>query len=179
MLILCKKISRFMEDILISIDHSINSYNVWKAMWRLENTEKVWKICRIFGRHVFLIPVFTIDMPHQPKTLPHQMMGIYTYWYNGEFLKIGKAGLNSNARFLSQYYNPRSARSTLTASILQDDRMQGIGINESNIGQWIRNNCRRIDILLDSDLGIFSLELIKESLHYKYEPVYEGFIAQR
>lgn len=118
-------------------------------------------------------------VPHQPKTLPLQMMGIYTFCYNGEFLKIGKAGPNSNARFLSQHYNPRSARSTLAASILQDDRMQGIGINESNVGQWIRNNCRRVDILLDSDLGIFSLELIEASLHYKYEPAYEGFIAQR
>lgn len=118
-------------------------------------------------------------VPHQPKTLPLQMMGIYTFCYNGEFLKIGKAGPNSNARFLSQHYNPRSARSTLAASILEDDRMQGIGINESNVGQWIRNNCRRVDILLDSDLGIFSLELIEASLHYKYEPAYEGFIAQR
>lgn len=118
-------------------------------------------------------------VPHQPKTLPLQMMGIYTFCYNGEFLKIGKAGPNSNARFLSQHYNPRSARSTLAASILQDDRMQGIGINESIVGQWIRNNCRRVDILLDSDLGIFSLELIEASLHYKYEPAYEGFIAQR
>lgn len=118
-------------------------------------------------------------VPHQPKTLPLQMMGIYTFCYNGAFLKIGKAGPNSNARFLSHHYNPRSARSTLAASILQDDRMQGIGINESNVGQWIRNNCRRVDILLDSDLGIFSLELIEASLHYKYEPAYEGFIAQR
>lgn len=118
-------------------------------------------------------------VPHQPKTLPLQMMGIYTFCYNGEFLKIGKARSNSNARFLSHHYNPRSARSTLAASILQDDRMQGIGINESNVGQWIRNNCRRVDILLDSDLGIFSLELIEASLHYKYEPAYEGFIAQR
>ena len=63
-------------------------------------------------------------VPYQPKTLPLQMMAIYTFCYNGEFLKIGKAGPNSNARFLSQHYNPRSARSTLAASILQDDRMQ-------------------------------------------------------
>ena len=80
-------------------------------------------------------------VPHQPKTLPLQMMGIDKFCYNGEFLKIGKAGPNSNARFLSPHHNPRSARSTLAASILQDDRMQGVGINESNVGQWIRNNC--------------------------------------
>ena len=118
-------------------------------------------------------------IPHQPKTLPIQSMGIYTFWYDGEFLKIGKAGPNSNARFFSQHYNPRSAKSTLAASILEDKAMQGKGINEGNVGQWIKNNCRRIDILLDSDLGIFSLELIEAALHYRYEPVYEGFAAQR
>lgn len=57
-------------------------------------------------------------IPHQPKSLPSHKMAIYTFWYEGKFLKIGKAGPNSNARFLSQHYNPRSAQSTLAASIL-------------------------------------------------------------
>lgn len=107
------------------------------------------------------------------------MMGVYTFWYEGDFLKIGKAGPSSNARFLSQHYNPRSAQSTLAASVLSDMRMQDKGIHENNVGDWIKNNCRRIDILLDSSLGIFTLELIEAALHYKYEPIYEGFAAQR
>ena len=57
--------------------------------------------------------------------------------------------------------------------------MQDIGINENNVGDWIKSNCYRIDILMDSDLGIFTLELIEAALHYKYEPVYEGFAGQR
>jgi hypothetical protein len=118
-------------------------------------------------------------MPHQPKTLPSKMMGVYTFWHEGESIKIGKAGPNSNARFLSQHYNPKSAQSTLAASILRDKRMQSKGITEHTVGDWIKNNCRRIDILLDSDLGIFALELIEAALHYKYEPLYEGFAAQR
>lgn len=32
---------------------------------------------------------------------------------------------------------------------------------------------------MDADLGIFSLELVEAALHYKYEPVYEGFSTQR
>lgn len=48
-------------------------------------------------------------MPHHPKSLPDGMMGIYTFWYNGNFIKIGKAGPKSNARFFSQHYNPKSA----------------------------------------------------------------------
>ncbi|MGX8797709.1 hypothetical protein ACR6HW_16855 [Fusibacter sp. JL298sf-3] len=94
-------------------------------------------------------------------------------------MKIGKAGPSSNARFLSQHYNPKSARSTLAASILADEKMQNKGINETNVGDWIKKNCRRIDILLDVNLGIFTLELIEAALHYRYEPIYEGFSAQR
>ncbi|MDQ4679509.1 hypothetical protein RCF13_07250, partial [Stenotrophomonas maltophilia group sp. RNC7] len=74
---------------------------------------------------------------------------------------------------------PRSAKSNLAASILSDNRMQGEDINEYNVGDWIKNNCRRIDILVDSDLGIFTLGLIEAALHYKYEPIYEGFDTQR
>jgi hypothetical protein len=118
-------------------------------------------------------------LPHKPKTLPNGMMGIYIFWYKGKFLKIGKAGPNSNARFFSQHYNPRSARSTLAASILRDRHMGDQVIDENNVGFWIKNNCNRIDILIDSDLGIFALILIEAALHYKYEPIYEGFATQR
>ena len=57
--------------------------------------------------------------------------------------------------------------------------MKNKGITEENISEWIRNNCRRVDILLDVSLGIFALELIESALHYKYEPIYEGFVTQR
>lgn len=118
-------------------------------------------------------------MPHIPQSLPTGFMGVYTFWYNDKFLKIGKAGPNSNARFISQHYNPKSAQSTLAASILADKNMKNKGITEDNIGEWIKNNCCRIDILLDVSLGIFALELVEAALHYKYEPTYEGFITQR
>jgi len=118
-------------------------------------------------------------LPHQPSVLPSNKMGVYTFWYNDVALKIGKAGSKSNARFLSQHYNPHSAKSTLAASILEDKEMQNLDITDANVGDWIKQCCRRIDILLDANLGIFTLELIEAALHYKYEPKYEGFLAQR
>ncbi len=117
--------------------------------------------------------------PHVPRTLKRGKMGIYTFLYEDDFLKIGKAGPNSNARFFSQHYLPGSAQSNLSRSILADDRMSGLGITEENVGDWIKQNTRRIDILLDASLGIFTLELIEAALHYKYEPRYEGFKTQR
>ncbi|HZJ77896.1 MAG TPA: hypothetical protein VFD52_03745 [Clostridia bacterium] len=138
-------------------------------------------VSKILGKPIDKEKYEIVDrgIPRQPRSLPFQMMGVYTFWYEGNFLKIGKAGPSSNARFLSQHYNPRSAQSTLAASILLDGKMQNKGINEVNVGDWIKNNCRRIDILLDVDLGIFTLELVEAALHYKYEPIYEGFAAQR
>jgi hypothetical protein len=123
--------------------------------------------------------IVDLGLPHKPTSLPKGKMGIYMFLYDNKFLKIGKAGPKSNARFYSQHYNPKSARSTLAASILSDKTIDNKSISESNIGDWIKENCHRVDILFDTDLGIFALELIEAALHYKYEPIYEGFISQR
>ena len=101
------------------------------------------------------------------------------FFFNGEFLKIGKAGPNSNARFTSQHYLPFSSQSNLSKSILQDEDMQKLGITADNVREWIKHNTRRIDIILAESLGILTLELIEAVLHYRYEPKYEGFKNQR
>lgn len=139
------------------------------------------EVSSVLGKPIEKHKYIIVDrgIPHKAKTLPSGTMGIYTFFHEGEFLKIGKAGPSSHSRFISQHYNPKSASSTLAASIILDYRMKDKGIDDNNVGKWIRDNCRRIDILFDSDLGIFSLELIEAALHYTYEPRYEGFAARR
>ena len=118
--------------------------------------------------------------PHiSPCSLPNGKMAVYMFVYEGEFLKIGKVGPNSNARYTNQHYNPKSAGSNLAKSILLDSEMMNKGIDNENVGEWIKCNCRRIDIELDVELGVFTLELIEALLHYKYTPKYEGFSSQR
>lgn len=123
--------------------------------------------------------IIDLGIPHKPKGLPYGKMGVYTFSYKDRFLKIGKAGSNSGARFLSQHYNPKSANSTLAASLIRDSAMAEFGLIEGNVKDWIKQNCRRIDIVMDSTLGVFALELVEAVLHYHYEPKYEGFISQR
>lgn len=139
------------------------------------------EISIVLGRPISKESFEIIDrgVPHKPSPLPNEKMGIYMFLYEDRFLKIGKAGPKSNARFYSQHYNPKSARSTLAAFILSDKIPDKVNITESNIGDWIKKNCYRIDILFDADLGMFALELIEAALHYKYEPMYEGFTSQR
>ena len=126
------------------------------------------------------INIIDRGQPHSaPHSLPKGKMAVYTFVYQGVFLKIGRVGLNSNARYTSHHYNPKSAMSNLAKSILLDVEMRDKGINEDNVGEWIKQNCRRIDIEIDADLGIFTLEFIEAVLHYKYMPKYEGFSSQR
>lgn len=118
-------------------------------------------------------------LPHVPQSLRPGCMGVYSFYYEDRFLKIGKTGAKSNARFLSQHYNPNSSSSNLASSILKDPNMAYLNLNSQNISDWIKTHCRRIDILIDESLGVFTLELVEAILHYKYKPLYEGFSSQR
>lgn len=114
--------------------------------------------------------------PHrQPPTLPKGMMAVYGFWWNGEWLKIGKAGPNSNARYTSQHYNPRSSRSNLAHSLETDEKMVGVpGFDPSNPGIWIKSATSRVNILLPSERGTGLLALLEAFMHVRLRPRYEG-----
>ena len=114
--------------------------------------------------------------PHcPPSRLPVGMMAVYGFWWNGEWLKIGKAGPNSNARYTSQHYNPNSARSTLAASLAGDIRMVGIpDFAGSTPGDWIKSATSRVNILLPTKSGNALLSLLEAFLHERFKPRYEG-----
>lgn len=114
------------------------------------------------------------EKPHNPCSLPIGKMAVYMFRYGEQILKIGKVGPKSNARFQNQHYNPNSAQSNLAKSIINDENMVSI-IGKTPIDKWIKNNCDRIDIIIDEkSVPEFTLELIEAILHYKYRPKYEG-----
>ena len=94
---------------------------------------------------------------------------------NTPLLRLGN-NLYAKAEFVNQ---TGSVKDRAAKYILEDKTMQNLGITKDNIGEWIKTNCRRIDIEIDCDLGIFTLDLIESILHYKYTPKYEGFTSQR
>ncbi len=89
------------------------------------------------------------------------------------FLKIGQANVNSKARYQSHPYNVGSANSTLAKSLLNDQSMTGL-VNITNVNQWIKDNCERFDVIIDSKHKKVALNFIEGLLHYKYNPKYEG-----
>lgn len=145
-----------------------------------EFDEMVLDTFKLLGKPVDKRKYLVVDRPtpHNPEKLPPGNMGICTFWHNGNALVIGRAGPNSNPRFFSQHYNPKSSQSNLAASLLSDESMSHLGISEANVGEWIKTNCRRIDILLDANFGTIALKRIKAALIEKYKPRYEGRSAQ-
>jgi hypothetical protein len=114
--------------------------------------------------------------PHRPPSrLPAGKMAVYGFWGHGSWLKIGKAGAKTQARYTSQHYNPESAPSTLAASLSRDNRMKSLAdFNPDRPGEWIKTSTHRINILLDVKHGTVLLSLLESFLHARLRPRYEG-----
>jgi hypothetical protein len=145
-----------------------------------ELKDQLIQIIRSTGTEINENQIMILDrgVPHKTSTLPKGRMAIYSFIYQDRFLKIGKAGPNSNARFNSQHYDPKNSQSNLAKSLLADPKLVELNLDVTTIKEWIITNTRRIDFLVDATLGIFVLNLIEAFLHLKYRPKYEGFEKQ-
>ncbi len=116
-----------------------------------------------------------LEAAHKPPTaLPKDYIAAYGFWYSGEWLKIGIVGPNSNARYISQHYSPNSANSTLAKSLLNDAAiMSQPDFDQKLIGDWIKGNTHRVNILLNAAYGMTLLRLLEAFLHVRLKPRYE------
>lgn len=132
------------------------------------------------------IEVESQPAPHQPHKLPSGKCAVYVFSITDQHacpagahrvLKIGKVGPNSNARFQYQHYNPSSASSTLSGSLLNGKIFwRYLSISRMNIlevGDWIKDNTDRDNFyLLSKDKAV--LELLERYLRGTLSPVFEG-----
>ena len=117
-----------------------------------------------------------LEAPHRPPSnLPSGKMAIYGFLLDGKWLKIGMVGPKSKARYTYQHYSPNAAPSTLAKSILNDIDMWNGKVQPENIGDWIKNNTNRVNILLDSEHGMILLPLLEAFLHLRLRPLYERY----
>ena len=150
------------------------------------NMELTEKITQALGDKISQSDYYIEDMgcPHVQPSLPKGYAAVYIFVYKTkvgenisyEFLKIGKANENSNARFASQHYG-FSAQSTLAKSICSDKEFVSMGINKDNVKSWMLSNLRRINIYIKADRGRAATELVEAIFHYKFRPRYEGNIG--
>ena len=115
-----------------------------------------------------------LDAPHRaPSRLPLDKMAVYGFWGDGGWLKIGKAGPNSGARYTSQHYNPGSAPSTLSASLSKDPRMATVESFDPAVpGEWIRASTHQVNVLLPADQPKELLSLLEAFLQLRLRPRY-------
>lgn len=126
------------------------------------------------------VAVEMLPAPHRPPILPAGKMGVYIFHWGSQCFKVGKAGPMTGPRYRYQHYKPRSSNSNLAKSILKDRENLGIaGIDEDNVGAWIKENTDRVNILLDDDVGAPVLSLLESFLQCCLRPRFEGFASQK
>jgi len=118
-----------------------------------------------------------LPAPHRPPSqLPVGKMGIYGFYYRSaeRWLKIGVAGPNSEARWISHHYSD-SAPSNLSKSIKSDPEMGAISkLGMDGRREWIKANTCRANILVSACLDQSILLEIEGFLHARLRPKYEG-----
>ena len=110
---------------------------------------------------------------HVPKSLPKFKSADYIFKWRDEYLKVGKVNSNSNARFQSQHYNPDSSKSNLSKSILLDRELSKL-VGNSNVGDWIKINTTRYNILIPDNLGRNFVHFVEAFFILKCSPRFEN-----
>ena len=131
--------------------------------------------------------MFRSGRPHVPTMLPAGWQDVYSFKYEDTWLKVGKAGPKSGAKWISQHYNPRSAMSTLAFSLvkyghfasvdrlsLADLRVQLRTVSPDDIGEWIRRHTQRLNLLIRAEMGREGLAYLEAIAHSVLKPVFEG-----
>ena len=133
------------------------------------------------GLHKDDITIEALPAPHRPpKRLPSNYMAVYVFSMGNDFLKVGKVGAKSQARYVSQHYNPRSANSTLAASMIKDAVQLGLSdASCADIGNWIKANTDRVNFMMKAEAGSSALTFLESFLQCRLKPRYEGFKSQR
>lgn len=117
---------------------------------------------------------FLVAGEHPNAGLPKGQMAVYGFWGDGEWLKIGKAGPNSNARFRSHHYDATRSKSTLAGSLKKCPRMPSVAeFDAADPGRWIREHTCRFNILIPKDKRGELLSLLEAFLHTRLRPRYE------
>jgi hypothetical protein len=110
---------------------------------------------------------------HKPKSLPINMAAIYIFKWNETYLKVGKVNAKSNARYQSQHYKPDSSKSNLSKSLLNDAEFQEL-LGDAFIGDWIKENIVRFNILIPTSFGKNFVHFAEAFFILKCNPKFEN-----
>jgi hypothetical protein len=130
------------------------------------------------------IPLLDIEIqelcaPHRPpSSLPAGKLAVYLFMFGQRCLKVGKVGKKSAARFCSQHYGARRARSTLARSVIVAQERFGIsGLDEGNVAAWICEHLDRVNFLIPARYGASCISLFETFVQCRLSPEFEGYAS--
>ena len=120
-----------------------------------------------------------LPAPHQPRSLPEGNFAVYVFSIkppSNQVLKVGRVGLNSNARFVSHHYKPGRANSSLAGSLLASSQDIIPFSYRDNIGDWIKSNCDRDHFFIPEEIQNAQsiTNLLEAYLQLRLLPLFEG-----
>jgi len=133
-------------------------------------------VANLAGLPRYDVEIEFLPAPHEPpRPLPPGKSAVYIFVHRACTLKVGKIGPNSVARYTSQHYNPKSAQSTLAGSLLSRGREVGVnGLSEANVGDWIKANTDRYNLLLPAYCPKQHRTLLEAFIQCRLNPAFEG-----
>lgn len=146
-----------------------------------------WTEAQGLGRARAEIRVENLGIPHRPLPLLAGWQGVYCFRYGAAWLKVGKAGPKSAARWTSQHYNAGSAPSTLAFSLLRyghfselefsdvpelKEHLQDVKADE--LGDWIKKYTERVNVIIRAEIGPSGLDMLEKIAHGHLKPRFEG-----
>jgi len=116
------------------------------------------------------------NQTHIPCALPVNTAAVYIFKWNNIYLKVGKAGPNSNARYQSQHYSVNANGSTLAKSLQNEPEFHAMvgAINDTIWGEWIKENTIRFNVLIPRDLGEKFVHFAEAFFILKCNPMFEN-----
>ena len=155
------------------IDSVLAEFRKWAAVENLQLGE---------------IEVESLGVPHRPTPLRTGCQGVYMFRLGEVWLKVGKAGPHSLARWTSHHYGVTRAMSTLAWSLFQyghvstfehPDLPQGLrpqlkSVHPDAIGDWIKQHTARLNITIRAELGALALDRLESIARDVLHPVFEG-----
>lgn len=116
---------------------------------------------------------------HKPVPLLNGHMAVYIFTSPtfDKCYKVGKVFVNSNARYQTQHYSHSSSKSNLAKALLDDYGLNS-NFTPDNIGNWIKQNITRTNLLLDAAKGVRILNLLEAFIQLKLDPAYEGYKSE-
>lgn len=124
------------------------------------------------------------DPPHDRPSLPFWSQAIYVFRLRSLYLKVGRAGPNSRSRMSTQHYtasteyslaNLISENAEPLMEELSREEVQSLeALPVDRVGEWIANNCGRINIFIPAEYPRTTANLFEAVLLSRFDPCYEG-----